>query len=427
MGSSWCNGVCDWIGGQCVGNSVSCGNGSTAQSCDECPSGKSGCGNTDCAWHTNTNLCRDAFSDDVRTASVHLNYPSPSPISKPAWWFQRVIPLASAPATYFATNGHSFGYGGIQEVSDTEGRVIFSLWDQGGCDTDVNPNCNPNDLAQTIACGKGVTCKGFGGEGTGRQSYYDRGPFELNKSYYFVTQAAYLGNRRMEYTGYFYEDGKWRLLSRIQVSTNAGEKWWLKGLYSFVEQWTEIETTSNREALFGPSYMASTDGNVFHQIEEAYFTHGTIENHEHVNAWEQNGAVGIATGGDTEPVAQEYDTFTYPDAAPYEELTSFQGYIGCLNEANNKNEIESCLNTPVSPTCTGLEKEKCKQTDGCTFVASPKKIKSCKNKRPSPPDPDCSPFSSSKSECKSLTDSMGNKACKFRKIANPNLGCRPEN
>lgn len=101
----------------------------------------------------------------------------PAPISQPAWWFQRVVPLASAPVTYFSTNGHSFGYGGIQQVDDTTGRVIFSLWDQGGCDTDTDPNCDPDDLAKTVACGKGVTCKGFGGEGTGRKSYYDREPF----------------------------------------------------------------------------------------------------------------------------------------------------------------------------------------------------------------------------------------------------------
>jgi len=296
-------------------------------------------------------LCRDAFSDDVRTASVHLNYPAP--ISKPAWWFQRVVPLATAPATYFATSVHDFGYGGIQQVDANTGRVIFSLWDQGGCDTDINPNCDPDDMAQTVACGEGVTCEDFGGEGTGRKSYYDREPFQIGVSYYFVTQAVYLGNKRMEYTGYFFEEGRWRLLSRIQVSTNSNEQWWLKGLYSFVEQWSEIDTTSDREAAFGPSYMADENGNDFRQIERGSFTHGTLENHERVNAWELMAdgkpSVAIATGGDTQQSATMGDVFNYPDSSPYDELISFQGIIGCLNEANSRSEIEACLNDATTP------------------------------------------------------------------------------
>jgi hypothetical protein len=114
-------------------------------------------------------LCRKAFSDEVLTAKVNLFYSATS-ISEPAWWFQRVIPTASAPASYFASNGHQYGYGGIQEVNDEYGRVIFSIWDQGDCDQDVNNNCNPDDIARTIACGEGVTCSDFGGEGTGRKS-----------------------------------------------------------------------------------------------------------------------------------------------------------------------------------------------------------------------------------------------------------------
>lgn len=110
-GRGWCNGECHWANGECVSESVACGNGANAVKCADCPAGESGCGNTDCAWHTRTGLCRDAFSDKVRTASVHLLYDAP--VSRPAWWFQRVVPLASAPATYFSTNGHSFGYGWV--------------------------------------------------------------------------------------------------------------------------------------------------------------------------------------------------------------------------------------------------------------------------------------------------------------------------
>ena len=82
-------------------------------------------------------------------------------------------------------------------------------------------------------------------------------------------------------------------------------------------------------------------------VNEATFSHGTIENHEHVNAWQvgpnMEYAVGIETGGDVEQEATSGTVFTYKEYAQYQELTSFQSSIGCLNKADNKEEIESCL------------------------------------------------------------------------------------
>jgi hypothetical protein len=300
----------------------------------------------DCVWIEATGLCRDVFSDNVRTASVHLNYDAP--ISKPAWWFQRVIPTATEDVTYFSSNGHRFGYGGIQMVDETTGRVLFSLWDQGGCDRDI-ANCNSDQVAQTVACGEGVTCTDFGGEGTGRKSYFDSDQLPVvGEAYYMVTQAAYLGNGRMEYTGYFYDGSKWKLLSRIQVSTNDNEEWWIGGMYSFVEQWLEVDTTKNRAALYGPSFMAAEDGQDFVQVEWATFSHGTLENHEHVNAWQagadQQYAVGIETGGSAIPEAQLGDKFSYVPVQPdTDELLGFKNLIPCLGEASDKDTIESCL------------------------------------------------------------------------------------
>lgn len=348
-GAAWCNGDCQWENNQCTAKPQKiCGDGTFADKCSECPSNQGACSSDDCAWHPHTSLCRDAFSNDVRTASVHLNY-SP-PVEDAAWWFQRVIPTASADASYFSSNGHRYGYGGIQQVDENTGKVLFSLWDQGGCDTDVDPNCNEEDMAKTIACGDGVTCSDFGGEGTGRKSYLtinNKGFPKIGEDYYFVTQAAYLGDRKMQYTGYFYMNGEWNLLSRIQVSTNANEEWSLEGLYSFVEQWTEVDTLSERSALYGPSFMAKTNGKNFVQVDAARFSHGTLENHEHVSAWQAGAnkdfAVGIATGGDVEREAVRGEKFDYEPANPYPFLEEFADRIPCLNEASGTDEIEECL------------------------------------------------------------------------------------
>jgi len=42
-------------------------------------------------------------------------------------------------------------------------------------------------MAKIIACGDGVECKNFGGEGTGKKSYFDTTSLPLlNTPYYFV-------------------------------------------------------------------------------------------------------------------------------------------------------------------------------------------------------------------------------------------------
>ena len=158
----------------CVPKAVDCGSGgpSDASICDDCGTTADVCGG-ECSFNTIDNTCRPAFSNAVRTASVHLNYKVPEAVTEPAWWFQRIEPVAASSATYFCGVGNSYGYGGIQQVdgsaaSPGNGKVLFSIWD-GGCDQDKDTTCDPNTLAATLICGIGVTCTNFGGEGTGRK------------------------------------------------------------------------------------------------------------------------------------------------------------------------------------------------------------------------------------------------------------------
>ena len=75
-GAAWCNGDCVWENDECVEKPPkTCADGSFADSCSECPS-EQACNGDDCAWQP-TNVCRDKFSNNVRTASVHLRYSPP--------------------------------------------------------------------------------------------------------------------------------------------------------------------------------------------------------------------------------------------------------------------------------------------------------------------------------------------------------------
>ena len=212
----------------------------------------------DCSFNTLDNSCRPPLSNDVRTASVHLSYTVPSEVPAPSWWFQRIEPVSSSSTTYFCGVGNSYGYGGIQQIDGDStqtgmtGNVIFSIWD-GGCDTDVDPDCDPSLLASTKICGTGVTCTDFGGEGTGRKSYFntDQVPI-VGDVYYMAVHAEEAANDRVDMTGFFWSEGTgWRLLSKIDTN-KSGKAWYLGGLYSFVEQWSSGNTISPRDAMYGP-------------------------------------------------------------------------------------------------------------------------------------------------------------------------------
>ena len=366
-GAGYCNGECTWdyTSNVCKAFEKSCGtDGLTATVCSDCPVGS--CDSEDCTYHDRTNLCRDAFSDDVRTASVHLWYQVPNSVTRPAWFFQKVVPTALEDATYVMTNGFQYGYGGIQQVNSNRGAILFSIWDH--CDEENDPNCPVGEQADLVFCGEDVDCGDFGGEGTGRKSirYIDGGTFPVvGQEYYFVTQAHLNeATSKMEYTGYFYDNGTWKLMSRLMVGQLPGQSWWFTGLHSFLEQWWNVDTTKDRSAMYGPSFVAETDGTSLEQVLSGRFTHGTLENHEHVNARfeEAENAITLETGGNAVPEAFYNQNFPYDlNATPDAAFLDFQSRIQCLNQADTALKVKECLEEENNIECEDEYEEECSQ------------------------------------------------------------------
>lgn len=383
-GAAWCNGECTWIDdpNQCESPpppppppQKRCDDAGkiTHPKCSDCTTAQC-TGTLDCELMPSTDLCRYVLDDDSRSASVHLHYITPPTVTKfaLAWWFQRLEILSASDATSFSTSAHRFGYAGFQESSESpfQGRIVFSIWDQGGCDRVKNPDCPQGQIAKTIACGTGIKCEGHGKEeGTGRKSivYSDDLPV-TERPYYMVTHAKRVGPFRMQYSAYFYVPGKeswgssnsegapysntnpgWRFLSRIEVNTDAHEQWYMSDMSSFVEQWTGAKGLTRRAALFGPSFVAE-EQNIgaaasFEQVREAFFTYDKLENHKHVNAFyaPNQPGVGLEIGGDVVKRAREYQTFSFPESDKPPELVELAKASGCLAEATTVVEIEACL------------------------------------------------------------------------------------
>merc|ERR1719356_1332373 len=110
-----------------------------------------------------------------------------------------VVGRAASSATYYATNTHGYGYAGIQmsnKHAKFGDRVICSTWDQGS---------GEDQRAKMEECGEGVSCVGFGGEGTGAKALW-YWQWTLGKTYAWMLHRKQLANGRIEHTCWFHAE-----------------------------------------------------------------------------------------------------------------------------------------------------------------------------------------------------------------------------
>lgn len=212
-------------------------------------------------------------------ASVHLAYTTPA--TNIEWFHCRVTPRQDPLWSYYMATGWRRGYFGLQVNSDTERRVIFSVWDSGDEAVD-RARVDAADLVQLVAKGARVHASGFGNEGTGGHSHLVF-PWRLGDSFDFLVQALPDG-AHTTYTGWFRvapsaagiaDDGRrvsdfeWRLIASFRAPKDGRH---LAGLYSFNENFSGANGDRRRVAEFGEQWVRTAEG-VWHEVLEAKFTH----------------------------------------------------------------------------------------------------------------------------------------------------------
>jgi len=230
-----------------------------------------------------------------RHASAHLFYHKVLQRKIDAW-FLTLTPRAAGDDSYYACTGTSFGYFGLQQVRSYpwfEGKIVFSMWDEGGSKTKV------------LWCGEGVLCTSFGGEGTGSKTIKDFSTWEMDKPYSFMVRhkRKRFTKRRFYQEGYFYatELGGWILMSKIEALPPVGKSWTIEGMYSFVEQFTSRDFEEARWANYGPSFFhhLGDRSDDWHPVREAMFYEGKAESEVkgNANANISGDAFGLGIGG----------------------------------------------------------------------------------------------------------------------------------
>jgi hypothetical protein len=199
--------------------------------------------------------------------SVHLNYPVPQ--GDDVQWFYNEVTVRKDPIwSYYEACGFARGYFGIQVNSPTERQIIFSVWDSGKEPTDRG-KVAAEDRVQLLAKGEGVVTADFGNEGTGGHSHLVY-PWKTGETYRFLVSARPDGASTI-YTAWFYfpEKESWGLIASFRAPKDGK---YLRGLYSFNEDFDGANGQQLRHAEFGNQWVKTVDGRWL-ELTKARFTH----------------------------------------------------------------------------------------------------------------------------------------------------------
>lgn len=204
----------------------------------------------------------------LRGPSVHMKYTLPEENIE---YFYNEITVPEGDdkiGSYFMANGFAEGYCGIQVNSETERRILFSVWSPFETD---NPKEIPEDQKiKLLAKGENVNTGEFGNEGSGGQSYKIYA-WEAGKTYQFLTRVCPDGKGNTQYYAWFKPRGEeeWQLVAgflRPQTDT------WYKRAHSFLENFIPQQGYLSRSVRFGNQWARTAEGE-WRELTEGIFTY----------------------------------------------------------------------------------------------------------------------------------------------------------
>lgn len=172
------------------------------------------------------------------------------------------VPAGSEPIrTYWMANGFTGGYMGMQHNSNTERRILFSVWDNGKGST-----------VDLVNKGNGSIAEGFGNEGTGAHAFI-RYNWKPEQTVYFkVTANVKKEKNGTEFAGYYSTNNgdTWQLVASFFANEQLR---WLQSPYGFLENYGG-DQSGIREGYYGNFTITNTQGKKA-KITSFGFTHTT--------------------------------------------------------------------------------------------------------------------------------------------------------
>ncbi len=248
-------------------------------------------------------------------ASVHLTYPVPKETKIDAFYCEATA-IEDPTATFYMACGWHRGYFGMQVNSETERRIIFSVWDSGNEATDRGKVADENRV-KLIGKGKDVFTGDFGNEGTGGHSHL-KYPWKTGDKQRFLVTAKSIDGSLTDFSGYWFHPDQqaWMLISSWRAPRETGL---LKGLHSFSENFGGSNGHLVRKALYGNQWIRTTNGDWIEWIT-ASFSHDPTGKSDRLDRFMgiEHGQFFLSHGGFIDGYTQFGENFTRPstDHAP---------------------------------------------------------------------------------------------------------------
>jgi hypothetical protein len=242
-------------------------------------------------------------------ASVHLMYPVPAGIKVEAFYCE-VTAVEDPVSTYFMACGWHRGYFGMQVNGPTERRIIFSVWDSGNEGVDRN-KVGAADRVTLVSKGEGVYSGDFGNEGTGGHSHLVYN-WKTGKTQRFIVTAKPVDETHTIYSGFWFHPVKrqWMLISSWKAPKDGG---WLRGLYSFSEDFADGNGNLRRKALYGNQWIRTDEGKWI-ELTTASFSHDPTGREDRLDRFMgvENGQFFLSQGGFVSGFTKYGEKFTRP-------------------------------------------------------------------------------------------------------------------
>lgn len=188
-------------------------------------------------------------TDYQSSPSVHLSFSSTAPTTKAYNWIYEeiLVPKGGDPlATYYMSLGFFRGYMGIQTNSDTERRVLFSVWDSK--DAEHDKTITQHDYVSLVDKGEATTVNSFGGEGTGGQSYVKTANWKTGEPVKFLMNITKQNNNSVILSAWYKLEGQdWQYVATWRAPK---EQRLFDGFYSFIENYGHTNGQIRREAYY---------------------------------------------------------------------------------------------------------------------------------------------------------------------------------
>lgn len=216
---------------------------------------------------TTLKYLKDDYYFGRRGPSTHLVFETPT---NDIEWMYSEIEIdegQDVEGCYFVANGFGEGYFGIQVNSETERRILFSIWSPFKTD---DPNSIPDDQKIILLKkGEGVTTGEFGNEGSGGQSYKVFN-WKAQTRYGFLTKVKPNNDNTTDYTAYFFdpETNQWHLIASFKRPITETH---LTRPYSFLENFIPNTGALVRRGGFYNQWMRDSKDK-WYEITEAKFS-----------------------------------------------------------------------------------------------------------------------------------------------------------